>query len=276
MKIPSVTQETKPPAATVQQPATLPVDAAPPPRPVVVLEGEDGETVSIVAPPQELLARLQADAAATDTGTATAEELARQLAAVSPPTHGDAAQHDAALAADPASPHVISSTTMSPASTESPDTAAVGPSPAVPAAVDDRQPFKVVLRLKPISGNRWHATIGIGRDGCDPCWEGSDIDDWPEALDSVLGVYAAAEARWATQPRNPRPAVTPAVPRPVTASAAVPAGPTTSNGKPKGKDAGKSTAVPPPPAITAATAAPPPVPAADPAPVAGVEKLTLF
>ena len=280
MKIPSVTQETRPPAPP-------PNDATPPPRPVVALPGEDGETISIVAPPPELLARLQADAAAaTDDGTATADDLARQLAAAAPPTQADAAQAETVQKLDTSPPGASTSAAIPVAEATLPDTAAAGPSPALPPTVDDRQPFKVVLRLKPVADNRWHATIGIGRDGCDPCWEGSDVDDWQDALDSVLGVHAAAEARWADQPRNPRPAVPGASGSVTVASVPVAAGSTPTKGGAKGRDGATSKAPPSsPPPTTAASAPPPtadpahlppPVPPAGPAPAAGVEKLTLF
>lgn len=72
---------------------------------------------------------------------------------------------------------------------------------------DDCRSFKVVLTCKPAAEGRWHATIAIGRDGCDPVFEASDIADWPEALDIVPGAVAAVQARWAEQPRN-RPAPT--------------------------------------------------------------------
>ncbi len=269
MKIPSVTQGTTTPAATVPLPASPPDDAPLPPRPVVELPGEDGETISIVAPPAELLARLQAEAAPT------ADELAQQLAAAQQSIHADSPPAEAMPAAEAAPPGAVAPAAIPAAPAASPDTAAASPSSAVPPTVDDRQPFKVVLRLKPVAGKRWHATIGIGRDGCDPCWEGSDVDDWQEALDSVLGVHAAAQARWAEQPRNPRPAA-PTTPGPVTTASAPPSPSAKTGGSAgKSKPVGKSNAAPPP-ATTAAASAPPPVPANDPAPAAGVEKLTLF
>jgi hypothetical protein len=287
MKIPSVTQERTTPAATVLPPASPPDDAAPSPQLVVELPGEDGETVSIVAPPPDLLVRLQAEAAArTDDGIATADELARQLAAAQPTIHAVSAQSEPVQAVDTSLPGAGKSTAIPVAEAASPDTAATGQPPAVPPTVDDRQPFKMVLRLKPVTGNRWHATIGIGRDGCDPCWEGSDVDDWRDALDSVLGVHAAAEARWADQPRNPRPAVPGASGSVTAVSVPVAAGSTPTKGRAKGKDGATSKAPPSAPPPAAAASAPPPttdpahlppvVPAADPAPAAGVEKLTLF
>ena len=280
MKIPSVTQGTTTPAATVPLPASPPDDAPLPPRPVVELPGEDGETISIVAPPAELLARLQAEAAPT------ADELAQQLAAAQQSIHADSPPAEAMPAAEAAPPGAVAPAAIPAAPAASPDTAAASPSSAVPPTVDDRQPFKVVLRLKPVAGNRWHATIGIGRDGCDPCWEGSDVDDWQEALDSVLGVHAAAQARWAEQPRNPRPMVTPTAPGSVAAIGA----PSSPSAKTRGtvgkaKQAAKSNAALPPATTTTASAPPPPavpaplpplVPATDPAPTTGVEKLTLF
>lgn len=178
---------------------------------------------------------------------------------------------------------VATSVTRTPTEDETPLEApgsTAGASPAPP--VDDRQPFKVVLRLKPVKGNRWHATIGIGRDGCDPCWEGSDVDDWPEALDAVLGLHAAAEARWVEQPRNPRPAATPTAPGSLAATGAPPRPSAKTAGKAgNARAAGNSNAAPLPTTPAAASASPPaapapPVPAADPAPAGGVEKLTLF
>lgn len=281
MKIPSVTQETTTPAATVPPETSLPDDTAPSPRPVIELPGEDGETTSIVAPPPDLLLRLQAKAAApTDNRTATADELARQLAAAQPTIHADSAHSEPVQAVDTSLPGAGESTAIPVAKAASPDTAATGQPPAVPPTVDDRQPFKVVLRLKPVTGNRWHATIGIGRDGCDPCWEGSDVDDWQDALDSVLGVHAAAEARWADQPRNPHPAVPDASGSVTAASVPVAAGSTPTKGRAKGKDGATSKDPPSSPPPTAAASAPPPT--ADPAPLppvvpaAGIEKLTLF
>ncbi|HEY8743386.1 MAG TPA: hypothetical protein VIU62_09820, partial [Chloroflexota bacterium] len=94
MKIPSVTQGTTTPAATVPLPASPPDDAPLPPRPVVELPGEDGETISIVAPPAELLARLQAEAAAPTDG-----ELAQQLAAAQQSIHADSPPAEAMPAA---------------------------------------------------------------------------------------------------------------------------------------------------------------------------------
>lgn len=276
MKIPSVTQESTTPAATAPPPTTVPDDTTPSPRRVVELPGEDGETINIVAPPPELLARIQAEAATpADDGTATADEFARQLATLLPPTQAGSAHSGPIQEVDTSLPGTGKSATTPAAPAASPDTAA-GPSSAIPSTVDDRLPFKVVLRLKPVADNRWHATIGIGRDGCDPFWEGSDVEDWPDALDAVLGVHAAAEARWAEQPRNPRPTGAPSAPGPITATGA----PSSSSAKTGGKaDKAKASAkgnAAPPPASTSAASPPPLVPAADPAPAAGVEKLTLF
>jgi hypothetical protein len=287
MKIPSVTQERTTPTATVPPETSLPDDTAPSPRPVIELPGEDDETISIIAPPPGLLDRLQAEAATTmDDGTATADELARQLSAAQRPLNADAARAEAIQTVDTSLLGASTSAAIPASEAASPDSAAVGPPPTVPTTVDDRQSFKVVLRLKPVADNRWHATIGIGRDGCDPFWEGSDVDDWPEALDSVLGVHAAAEARWAEQPRNPRPTVTPSAPVPVAATGA-PSSPSAKTGGTAGKAkaAAKSNAAPPSATTTAASAPPPTpvpaplpplVPATDPAPTSGVEKLTLF
>ena len=77
--------------------------------------------------------------------------------------------------------------TGAPAATVAPPPELPAASPSTPAP-DERRGFKVVVTYKPAVEGRWHATIGVGRAGCDPVFEPADVADWPDALDAVPGV----------------------------------------------------------------------------------------
>lgn len=273
MKIPSSTQQhTPPPAPTGSLSAAAQDDGPMPQREVVPLQGEDGETINVVAPPPELLARIQAEvtAMAAD-ATATTDGIAQHRAVEqpsAPPNPPDSARSEAA-----------------PGTEDSPqDANGECQASSLAPAIDDRQPFKAVLACKPVSEGRWHVTVGIGRDGCDPVFEPAEVAEWPDALDAVLGVYATAVARWAEQPRNPP---TQATNRPATRASTAPTPATkranasqTTRGKDKqrqqpGHANTPGTAngnLPQPPAPLGVQR-----PAPTPAPVAaGVEQITLF
>lgn len=138
--------------------------------------------------------------------------------------------------------------------------------------VDDRRPLRVVLTCKPAGDQRWTAFIAVGRiDGLgkpspvDPVFETLECETISDALDAVAGVYAAAEARWAQQPRNAPAAL--ATPAKREHAAKEKATAERARQDPGGSDTGKG--------AKKAVAPAAPKPSAPPPPPIG-EKLTLF
>lgn len=263
------------PSSTVQQ------EAPPAPEPSAIPPG-DGESERRASEIVELDAEEGETAKAVE--SAGVRDQAREAGAAREPNEpaaGTSASADLPSAAERALATVASAAARP----------AQEPGGRTPA--DDRTAFKVVLTIKPAAEGRWHATIAVGRDGCDPYWEPADVADWQDALDGVVGVQAAAESRWAEQPRNKmalppqasRAGASKATPTSTTPPAAGKASRTTARGDAdanrkrsapgtpgKGKETPPASSMPTDGTVQRAEERP----ESPPPPIGGVEKLALF
>ena len=65
----------------------------------------------------------------------------------------------------------------------------------------------MLLRLQPAGPGRYRALVGVGTDGCDPCFQAAgEALPLDAILATVPALVAASEARWLTAPRYPAPA----------------------------------------------------------------------